>query len=56
MPIHRVPRASLHEDLQRIAREGERVVSIVNDADDPDRYIVHTEFPGGVTELRGAAL
>lgn len=55
MPEHRIPRASLHEDLIRLDREGERVQSIVNDPHDPDRYLVVTVYKDGL-ELRGAAL
>ena len=56
MPVHHIPRASLHEDLLRLDREGERVDSITNDATDPDRYVVVTSFKDGGLELRGAAL
>jgi hypothetical protein len=45
VPIHRVPRASLHEDLQEITRrQGERIVSVTPDPFDPERYLVLTEF------------
>ena len=45
MPLHRIPRASLHEDLFDLTRrQGERVVSISADPFDPDRYLVATEF------------
>ena len=33
MPEHRIPRATLHEDLAVLAREGERVQSIALDGD-----------------------
>ena len=29
MPVHRIPRARLHEDITALEREGERVVSVV---------------------------
>lgn len=56
MPVHRVHRASLHEELQRLTREGERIIDIINDAHDPLMCQVVTDIPSGVTELRGAAL
>jgi len=33
MPVHRIPRARLHEDLQSLEREHEHVMSIVSDGD-----------------------
>lgn len=45
MPEHRVPRATLHEDLQDIERhQGERVMSIIVDPNDSGFYLVHTEY------------
>ena len=47
MPIHRVPRASLHEDLQDLGRrQGERIVSVTPDPFDPERYLVLNEYLG----------
>lgn len=47
MPVHRVPRATLHEDLLDIDRKQcERVMSITPDPDDSTRFIVITEFRG----------
>lgn len=44
MPLHRIPRASLHEDLFDLTRrQGERVVSVTADPFDPV-YLVATEF------------
>ena len=44
MPVHRVPRATLHEDLKAIEREGERVLSITPDK---DVFVVVTRPTGG---------
>ena len=33
MPVHRIPRARLHEDLKSIEREHEHVTSITPDGD-----------------------
>lgn len=47
MPVHRIPRVTLHEDLLDIERkQGERVMSITPDAEDSTRFIVITEFRG----------
>ena len=44
MPKHRVPRATLHEDLQDICRkQGERIVDIFDDLD-PDYCVVLTDY------------
>jgi len=47
MPVHRVPKGHLHEDLQQITREGERVLLMVPEE---DVWVVTTEF---ATEVRG---
>ena len=45
MPVHRVPAASLHEDLQDIQRkQGERVKSITSDPFAPEFFLVYTEY------------
>lgn len=45
MPIHRVPAASLHEDLEDIQRrQGERVISITSDPLAPAFFVVRTEY------------
>lgn len=45
MPVHHIPRATLHEDLLELVRkQGERVRHIIPDPNDPDRYEVVTEF------------
>lgn len=55
MFTHRVPRATMHEDLLDIKRvQCERVVSIEVDPSDPEFYLVHTVSDDGV-ELRGAS-
>lgn len=41
MPYHRVPRWNVHEDVLAIQREGERIVSVV---DDIDCFHVFTEY------------
>jgi hypothetical protein len=47
VPIHRVPRASLHEDLLEITRrQGERIKSVMPDPFDPERYMVLTDYLG----------
>lgn len=50
MPIHHVPRATLHEDLQAITREGEDIQSITPDGD--DRFLVTTVYRGLETRTR----
>jgi hypothetical protein len=52
MPIHRVPRARLHEDITAIEREGERVTAI---AVDGDHVIVATCWLGERLERRHGA-
>lgn len=54
MPEHRIPRASIHEDLRSLNREHEIVMSITPDPDDVDRYIVVTRFCGDTLETRPA--
>jgi hypothetical protein len=54
MPIHRVAAARLHEELQRIARDGEHIDHVLTDPKDPEFYVVTTTDE--VIELRGAAL
>ena len=41
MPYHRIPRATIHDDLRAIEREGERVVSATVDA---EVFHVFTEY------------
>jgi hypothetical protein len=48
MPEHRIPRATLHEDLQSVQREGEHVYSILEDPD-PNFVRVITRYS---TELQ----
>lgn len=49
MPVHRVPRPSLHEDLKAIEREGESILSITPDG---DVFVVVTRFKGDEIETR----
>lgn len=46
MPIHRIPRATMHEDLHTVEREGEQVVSVAPDG--PDHVLVGTVYVGAV--------
>ena len=46
MPVHHIPRARLHEDLESLKREHEIVVSITDDPDDETRYLVVTRSCG----------
>jgi hypothetical protein len=50
MPIHRIPRAHLDEDLVELRKTGERVVTITNDG---NVAVVVTEFIG--VETRDAS-
>lgn len=43
MPIHRIPRARLDEDLVELRKTGEKVVTITNDG---DIVVVVTEYTG----------
>lgn len=44
MPVHRVPRARLHEDITVIEREHEVIVSTNVDPDDPAFVLVFTRW------------
>ena len=50
MPIHRIPRATMHEDLRSIEREGEQVVSVAGDG--PEFVLVGTVTFGQRLEYR----
>lgn len=52
MPIHRIPRARLYEDLCSIEREGERIVQVVLDPEDDKRWLVVTQWLGSDIETR----
>lgn len=56
MPVHRVPRARLHEDIVAIEREHEIIQSIVPDPDDSSVFIVATRWCGDVIEVRPAGV
>jgi hypothetical protein len=55
MPYHRVPKGRLHEDITSIEREGEQIVAVKFDPDEP---VVHvfTAWLGArpVLEVRSA--
>ena len=50
MPIHRIPRATMHEDLHAVERDGEQVVSVA--ADGPEFVLVGTITVGQRVEFR----
>jgi hypothetical protein len=50
MPIHRIPRATMHEDLHDIERQSEQVVSVAPDG--PDHVLVGTVLLGQRLEQR----
>lgn len=50
MPIHRICRATMHEDLHAIERDGEQVVSVA--ADGPEYVLVGTVTVGQRLEQR----
>lgn len=50
MPIHRIPRATMHADLHDIERQSEQVVSVSPDG--PDHVLVGTVTVGQRLEQR----
>lgn len=53
MPVHRVPRATLHDAITIIGRkDGEHVLSVTPDPNDTDYYLVITEERPNVIETR----
>lgn len=44
MPQHRVPGATLHEDLISITREGEHITSVTPAPNAPGFWLVLTEY------------
>jgi hypothetical protein len=46
MPIHTIRRATMHEDIHAIEREGERVTSVTFDPHTDDAFIVVTCWVG----------
>ncbi len=55
MPVHRVPRARLHEDITSIEREREMIVQVLNVPDDPSVVEVYTRWIGQpIPEYRSA--
>ena len=55
MPIHKVPRARLHEDSVSIEREGERIIQVMLDPDDESRWIIVTQWIHADYETRGVS-
>lgn len=55
MPTHRIPRATLHEDLISLEREHESVVSMAPDSEDRNFYIVVTRYCNELETRDGAA-
>lgn len=53
MPVHSVPKTTLHEDIRDIERQGEVIVSVV---DNGDRYTVFTMFRDERMETRLSGL
>lgn len=54
MPVHRVRRARIHEDVADIERQGERIVSVVPDGDRSESVLIFTVYLGQPYETRGA--
>lgn len=54
MPIHRIPRATMHEDLHSVEREGEQVVSVAPDG--PEHVLVGTVYLGSVRPYNASPL
>lgn len=55
MPTHKIPRATLHEDLMSLEREHEHVWSMILDPDDATVFVVETRFCGELERRGGAA-
>ena len=53
MPIHRIPRATMHEDVAAIEHDGERITSVTADG---EFVIVATVYAGDPIMQRLAAL
>ncbi len=49
MPVHRVPRARLHEDVADIEHQGERIVCVV---DDDTHVLIFTAYLRPEVETR----
>lgn len=52
MPVHRVPRARVHEDVADIEHQGERIVAV---KDDGEYLLIFTNYVGHGYETRGGA-
>ena len=52
MPVHKIPAHALHEDLQRLEREGESV-NTITPIHDGLFFVVTTRFHGNNIEHRG---
>jgi hypothetical protein len=46
MPVHTIRRATMHEDIRSIEREGERVTAITFDPHTDDTFVVTTCWIG----------
>ena len=55
MPIHRIKRSTMHEDVHELEQEGERIVSVAPDSD-PAFVLVATCYMGEIIETRLASL
>lgn len=53
MPIHRLPRATMHEDVAAIEHDGERIASVTADG---EFVIVATVYAGDTVTQRLTAL
>ena len=51
MPIHRIHRATMHEDVHELEHDGERIVSVSPDTD-PAFVLVGTRYMGEPIETR----
>jgi hypothetical protein len=51
MPIYRIPRHRLDEDIVSIERRGERVVQVTLDPDNMSRWLVVTQWIGVEVEV-----
>lgn len=55
MPVHRVPRARIHEDVADIEHQGERIIAVIPDGDRASHVLIFTTYVGHPYETRGGA-
>jgi hypothetical protein len=55
MPVHRVARARIHEDVIDIEHQGERIVAVVPDGDRSTHVLIFTDYIRPAIETRGGA-